>query len=104
MDDQALRPNPLSFETLNDAWWDWVNANCPSKARRERGKWMYANVFTYDGTTWQRDRGTMKSNSGKTTYTTSETFVGADGRVVSRDNGRPLNRRNDPERDWGLPD
>jgi hypothetical protein len=104
MEAEGPGSDPLSFETLNGAWWEWVDANCPSKSPRARGKWMHANVFTYDGTTWHRDRGTMKSNSGKTTYTTSETFVGADGRVVSRDSGRPLNRRNDPERDWGLPD
>jgi hypothetical protein len=95
---------PLSFQVLNDAWWQWVNTNCPSKSSRERGKWMHTNVFTHDGATWQRDRGTMRSNSGKTTYTTSESFVGSDGRVLSRDSGRLLNRRNDPKRDFGLPD
>lgn len=103
-DQAAQGPTSLTFDVLNKAWWDWVNTNCPSKAKRARGKWMHENVFAFDGTTWRRDRGTQKSNSGKTTETTHETFHGADGRVIGRDHGVLLNRRNDPARDWGLPD
>lgn len=103
-DDIVVPAEDLSFETLNAAWWDWVDKGCPSRAKRARGRWMHENTFTFDGTTWLRDRQTSKSNSGKTTYTDAETFIGGDGRVITRDFGKRLNRRNDPDRNWGLPD
>ena len=94
----------LTFETLNKAWWDWVDINCSSKSKRTRGRWMHSNVFEFDGTVWKRNWGAMTSNSGKTKTTTSEVFVGADGRTIGYQLDIPLNRRNDPNRNWGLPE
>jgi hypothetical protein len=91
------------FFKIQEAWWKWVNENCPSKSARARGRWMSANTFTWDGTTWTRSYTPYKSNSGKTTVDSAEIFYGADGRVI----GKPPsdlgpNRRNDPDRNWGL--
>ena len=103
MASEVSTPPPTLYE-LETAWWQWVNEGCPSRSPRTRGRWMRENTFTYAGTTWTRNAQSMESNSGKTTYTLSQTFCGADGRVVHEETGRPLNRRNDPERDYGLPD
>ena len=44
-----------------------------------------------------------KSNSGKSITARLTVFKASDGRIVS--NGeQTLNRRNDPARNWGLPD
>lgn len=91
-----------SFYELEEAWWEWVNKNCPHKSPRARGKWMYENTFEYDGTTWTRSYQAMKSNSGKSTVDSSTYFVGSDGRRFEKEAGSP-NRRNDPERNHGLP-
>lgn len=103
-DRAGKRVPELSFEILNTAWWDWVNKNCPSKAKRVRGVWMHSNDFQFDGASWVRHRETSKSNSGKTTYTDYEAFHGSDGRIIDRDFGKRLNRRSDPARNWGLPE
>lgn len=92
----------LTLTELETAWWKWVDEGCPSRSRTVRGKWMRANQFSYDGTTWSRHRESMRSNSGKTHYTTSIAYHGADGRVISEKVDVPLNRRNDPARNWGL--
>jgi hypothetical protein len=59
--------------------------------------------FETDGQTWTRSA--SYSSSGKTKYSTI-TYGSASGRVFTGGSGatRPLNRRNDPERDWGLPE
>jgi hypothetical protein len=90
------------FYELEEAWWEWVNKTCPHKSPRARGKWMNANTFEYDGTTWTRDYRPMKSNSGKTTVDSSIYFVAADGRRFEKLAGSP-NRRSDPDRSHGLP-
>ena len=61
--------------------------------------------FETDGQTWTRSASYRSSNSGKTKYWTI-TYRSASGRVFTGGSGatRPLNRRNDPERDWGLPE
>lgn len=90
------------FFELEQAFWDWVNKKCPFKTPRARGKWMNENSFECDGTTWTRSSTPMKSNSGKTIVDRSTYFVGADGRRFESLAGTP-NRRNDPDRSWGLP-
>lgn len=94
----------LTALELDREWWSWVDANCRSKSARVRARWGHKNLFSYDGTTWTKDHHSMSSNSGKTSKTTALIFKGADGRVIGHDYGTPLNRRNDPARDWGLPD
>lgn len=80
----------VTYDELEQAWWEWVDAGCPKKGKRARGKWMHENTFAYDGTTWHRDRDSAKSNTGKTTYTSSVVFSGADGQQISMESGRPL--------------
>ena len=61
--------------------------------------------FKTDSQIWTRSASYRSSNSGKTKYWTI-TYRSASGRVFTGGSGatRPLNRRNDPERDWGLPE
>jgi hypothetical protein len=61
--------------------------------------------FETDGQTCTRSASYRSSNSGKTKYWTI-TYRSASGRVFTGGSGatRPLNRRSDPERDWGLPE
>jgi hypothetical protein len=89
------------FFAIEAAWWKWVDENCPSKSPRARGKWMNENEFTYDGTVWQRSMTAYKSNSGKTIVDRDMVFYSADGRTLRCTSGSP-NRRNDPDRNWGL--
>ena len=64
---------------------------------------MKANTSEYDGKTWERSWSPMMSNSGKTVIDADTIFRGADGRVIYKARGNP-NRRNDPDRNWGLPE
>lgn len=89
------------FFALEAAWWKWVDENCPSKSPRVRGKWMRENTFSHEGMVWQRDMLPYKSNSGKTIVDRSTTFCSEDGRVIRSPANSP-NRRNDPDRNWGL--
>jgi hypothetical protein len=57
--------------------------------------------FEYDGTTWTREWNPVMSNTGKSVVDSTEIFRGADGRVIYKAAGKP-NRRNDPDRNWGL--
>src|ERR1019366_10241044 len=91
------------FPAIEQAWWEWVDQNCPNKSPRARGKWMSANVFSYDGTTWERSNFEHRSNSGKSVVHRTIIFSGKDGRAISNGERRP-NRRSDPNRNWGLPE
>jgi hypothetical protein len=93
-----IHPN---FFKIEKAWWNWVNKNCLFTTARARGRWMSANTFEYEGTTWTRDYLPLKSNSGKNVVDSSIIFHGADGRTIHKNSGSP-NRRNDSERNWGL--
>jgi hypothetical protein len=97
-------PKPLDFWILERAWWQWVDANCPHTSARARGKWMSANTFEYDGTTWTRSWQPVKSNSGKSIVDSITIFYGADRRRFHKAADRPKNRRSDPDRNWGLPE
>lgn len=90
------------FFAIEEAWWKWVDENCPNQSSRARGRWMNSNVFSYDGTTWTRDRVGYKSNSGHTVVDNAVTFHGADGRALSKPRSEFPNRRNDAKRNWGL--
>lgn len=90
------------FFAIEDAWWNWVNENCPSESPRARGRWMNSHKFEFDGTVWTRDRVGYKSNSGKTIVDNAVSFHGADGRVIAKSPSEFPNRRNDSERNWGL--
>lgn len=95
------RKGELTFRELNAAWWKWVDENCPSHSSRARSKWISENTFTYDGTTWTRERTYYQSNSGKTVVARRIVFRSADNRTIERGPEEP-NRRNDERRNWGL--
>src|SRR5690349_6791629 len=90
------------FCELEDAWWKWVNENCPYSSARARGKWMRQNTFIHKGVVWKREMVADRSNSGKTVVQRVITFHTEDGRIVECDPGFRPNRRNDPDRNWGL--
>jgi hypothetical protein len=91
----------LGFYGLEGAWWQWVDANCPSAKPKERAKWMSENTFSHDGTTWTRSTWQHYSNTGKTIVARSVVFHGADGRVIDNGKWEP-NRRSDQKRNWGV--
>jgi hypothetical protein len=99
---EAFGLRDVSFDELETAWWKWVDTNCPSKSPRARGRWMYNNAFSYDGTTWRRNSCGYKSNSGMSIVAREVAYISADGRAVHKGIDRRINRRNDPERNWGL--
>ncbi len=89
---------------LDDAWQRHAET-CPYPPYSdEASAWFREHSrFEFDGTTWRREKTYQKTNSGKGKRLRSITYYGADARVVTTyDAG--ANRRNDPERDWGLPD
>jgi hypothetical protein len=89
---------------LDDAW-KRHSSTCPHPAYSQAATdWFRENRnFAFDGTVWRRERRFQRTNSGKGERLRSITYYGDDGRVISAyDEGS--NRRNDPERDWGLPD
>lgn len=98
----------VEFLEIEQAFWDWVNKGCPGKSSNARGKWMreHQGEFEYDGTKWTRSASPMRSNSGKTVVHWTIGFKGEDGRIVHNlDISPPVkNRRNDPDRNWGLPE
>lgn len=89
---------------LDDAWQRHAAA-CPHPAFSDASKaWFRENsTFEFEGTLWRRERRFQTTNSGKSQRLRSIKYYGADGRVVTTFDDGP-NRRNDPARDWGLPD
>ena len=53
------------------------------------------------GVRYERRASRIKSNSGKTTTDWGVSFHGEDGNVIAKEKIL-LNRRNDPDRNWGL--
>jgi hypothetical protein len=93
---------PVSFEVLEDAYWRWVRRESPHPEHSpEARRWRQETPFLHRGARYTRDRSVMRSNSGKTVVGGRTTFSGPDGTMFAGE--RPaLNRRNDPERNWGL--
>ena len=89
--------------SLDEAWKRHADA-CPHpRGTSEATAWYRDAKFDFDGTHWLRRVQYQTSNSGKTRFVNKITYHGDDGRtVVTKDDG--LNRRNDPSRNWGLPD
>jgi hypothetical protein len=89
-----------SFPALEAAYCQWIKAECPHPwYTADRGGWLKANSFTYGGVGYRREASSIRSNSGKSITAWRVTFKGEDGSVVSND--PVLNRRNDPDRNWG---
>ena len=99
----------VDYNDIEGAWWTWGRASYTGRGKTDRTllKWMYANMdkFVFEGETWTRSASAVSSNSGKTKYWTV-TYTSASGRTTTGGSGatRLVNRRNDPERDWGLPE
>ncbi len=99
----------MDYYDIEEAWWAWGRANYTGRGKSDRTliKWMYANTekFLFDGETWTRSASGVSSNSGKTKYWTV-TYRSASGREFTGGSGatRPVNRRNDSKRNWGLPE
>jgi hypothetical protein len=93
---------PLSFEVLEDAYWRWVRRACPHASHTPAARsWCQDAEFIHRGVAYERTRTVMRSNSGKSVVGGETQFLGADGSLFE---SAPLarNRRNDPERNWGL--
>ncbi|MGR9363661.1 hypothetical protein ACU8OO_34980 (plasmid) [Rhizobium leguminosarum] len=89
---------------LDDAWRRHADT-CPHPAYSQAAtEWFRENGrFQFEGTMWRRERRFQTTNSGKGKRLRSITYYGDDGRVVTTYDEGP-NRRNDSNRDWGLPD
>jgi hypothetical protein len=90
--------------THEDAYWrHWENCPYP-KYSSESKQWIKNNPwFDFDGKKWKRHASAMRSNSGKSVQGYNVTFVSEDGEQVQ--GKKPtLNRRNDPARNYGLPE
>lgn len=93
---------PLSFELLEEAYWRWSRRASPHAPRSpEERRWRNETPFVYRGISFTRSRIPLRSNSGKRVVGGWTTFDGSDGSVF-RNEGPALNRRNDPDRNWGL--
>ncbi len=96
-----LAKPPVSLEDAYYRHW----RTCPHPKYSEGSKrWIQENPwFEFEGKRWQRRASFMRSNSGKTTSLRSVTYFAEDGEKVTEESS-PLNRRNDPDRNWGLPE
>ena len=90
------------FRTLETAYWGWVDNTCSfPRGSNKRKHWLKDNAaFEMNGTIYTRSAHPMWSNSGKSITGWLRSFTGSDGTVISNDQIR--NRRNDPDRNWGL--
>lgn len=89
------------YYELESAYWKWVNAICPHPdGSQERARWIVQNqTFVHEGVDYRRHAYRQRSNSGKSSRW-STSFTGSDGSHYVDPIGP--NRRNDPERNWGL--
>jgi hypothetical protein len=98
---ERLSRPPVDHE---DAYWRYVDT-CPFLPyTEERKAWLRDNPrFEFEGKRWRREVAPMRSNSGKTVVAWNPSYVAEDGERVQGDRA-PKNRRNDPDRNWGLPE
>jgi hypothetical protein len=89
--------------TVEDAWSRHLGAQ-PRMSREKFHTWFRENgKFEFDGTMWRRERVTRWSSKGKTRHTVRISYHGDDGRVETTIDLEP-ERRQDPNRNWRLPD
>lgn len=99
--EERLAKPPLTHE---DAYWRHYNSNPHPPQSKEGRAWLKENPwFEFNGKRWRRETSPMKSNSGKTIVAWNPTYYAEDGEVVKGFHRAP-NRRNDPDRNWGLPE
>jgi hypothetical protein len=85
-----------AFDEIEVAYW----THAGNKRGVELRQFLEESPFSFRGVQYRRFAYPMKSNSGKSTVGWSVTYQGDDGTCVS--NSPSLNRRHDPERNWGL--
>jgi hypothetical protein len=78
-----------TWRTLEDAFW------------AQGGKPRPPTTFALGHLKWTRNAHRYPSNSGKTAKWSSS-FTSEDGHIVEDPNPPLRNRRNDPDRNWGL--
>ncbi|MGY8683990.1 hypothetical protein Q2941_40410 [Bradyrhizobium sp. UFLA05-153] len=97
---EERRGNP---KTPLDAYRNWMET-CPhpsgSKKRRE---WKQTNPLVFNGITYVNHWSPQRSNSGKTTRWRGW-LRGSDSSHYEIMDEHVNNRRNDPKRNWGLPE
>ncbi|MCA1376474.1 MULTISPECIES: hypothetical protein [unclassified Bradyrhizobium] len=98
---EERRRNPKS---PIDAYYNHME-KCPhASGTKERRAWKKENpTFEFNGVTYRDDWSPQLSNSGKTTRWMGY-LSGSDGSTHEIMNEHANNRRNDPKRNWGLPE
>ena len=98
-----MTDTPIPFRTLEDAYWNWLNANCPHKSGPQRKAWLAENPFVHEGVRYVREASPMKSNSRKSIVGWRVYFYGPGMELVATNADDVVpNRANDPARNWGL--
>jgi hypothetical protein len=76
---------------------------CPFPSGKKRSAWKAASPFVFNGVTFQDHWSRQLSNSGKSGRWHGY-LTGSDGSRHEIVDERLNNRRNDPDRNWGLPE
>lgn len=99
---EERRRNPKSpidayYNHMDNCAFSWLKP-------KERRAWKKDNpTFEFNGVTYRDHWSPQRSNSGKTTRWIGY-LTGSDGSSIMIKDEHINNRRNDPERNWGLPE
>ncbi|WP_027518477.1 hypothetical protein [Bradyrhizobium sp. WSM1417] len=86
-----------------DAYRNWLE-QCPHPSgSKQRKEWKRTNALLFNGVTYVDHWSPQRSNSGKTTRWHGW-LTGSDGSHHEIVDEHTNNRRNDPKRNWGLPE
>ncbi|MGC0389141.1 hypothetical protein [Bradyrhizobium sp. USDA 241] len=85
-----------------DAYYNWME-QCPHQPGKKRKQWKSDNPLVFNGVTYVDHWSPQLSNSGKTTRWAGW-LTGSDGSHHTITDEHINNRRNDPDRNWGLPE
>ncbi|WGD50738.1 hypothetical protein QA641_34915 [Bradyrhizobium sp. CB1650] len=85
-----------------DAYYNWME-QCPHPSGKKRKQWKSDNPMVFNGVTYVDHWSPQLSNSGKTTRWAGW-LTGSDGSRHTITDEHINNRRNDPNRNWGLPE
>lgn len=97
---EERRRNP---KTPIDAYRNWMET-CPHPSgSKKRKEWKRDNPLVFNGVTYVDQWSPQLSNSGKTTRWAGW-LTGSDGSHHTITDEHINNRRNDPNRNWGLPE
>jgi hypothetical protein len=85
-----------------DAYYNWME-QCPHPSGKKRKQWKNDNPMVFNGVTYVDHWSPQLSNSGKSTRWAGW-LTGSDGSHHTITDEHINNRRNDPDRNWGLPE